>query len=440
MKKTFFSLLALCVSGLSAQAQWVQQPISFAPSSVPILIDAVDANTAWAVGTENQLGRTVNAGQTWTIANLPLIAGSEGVTSFSASNATTAWITVMGAFGPRIMKTTDAGQTWTTQGSGAVYNSPTSWPDLIYFFSSTEGVTIGDAVNSGGPLEMFRTIDGGVTWTPLTSSPAAQTDEYPMDTPPAVVGNNIWFMTTAGRVFHSPDKGLTWTAATVAPVTGSAPEPRTVAFRNAQNGMVCYLNTDNTSHLLYRTTDGGATWLPVTYGGPLHGIGLSAVPGTGSYVSTGADIDNNDQGSSVSRDNGQTWVALESTLNHINAEFLSPTVGWSGGFTGTVMQPTATMNRFNSTALATRTDAALQASLSVSPNPAVGGHFTLQASRGTSGAATVRVLDVAGRQVSQCQWAGTAPLALDLSAEPAGLYVLEVQGASGTARQKVVVQ
>ena len=150
-------------------------------------------------------------------------------------------------------------------------------------------------------------------------------------------------------------------------------------------------------------------------------------------------IGNGDQGSSYSRDNGQTWVSIENNLTHFITEFVSANVGWSASF-----NPTSTAtgaNRFSGTLLGNRPDAALQAGLTVSPNPAVGGRFALRAAGSTGNrAATVRVLDGTGRLVQQRAWASATPLDLDLSQQPAGLYLLELQSANGTARQKVVVQ
>ncbi|MGY3087612.1 photosystem II stability/assembly factor-like uncharacterized protein [Hymenobacter sp. UYAg731] len=447
MNKQLLSCLGLCLLGFTAQAQWVSQPVGFAADIVPFYIDAVDANTAWTVGTaigstylQPQVARTVNAGQNWTVSNLPIQAGaSEDFTGLSAISASTAWITTIlnNNAGGRILRTTDGGQTWTIQNNAGVYASARSYPDFIHFFSATEGVTVGDPLPGSSQMEMYLTTNGGLTWTPITTSPAAQVGEFPEPTPPAVVGNDIWFVSVKGRVFHSPDKGLTWTVATAVPNLNSN---ATLAFRDAQNGLLSTLDDAGTNHGLYRTTDGGTTWIPVTYAGPLHGAGLSIVPGTSQYVSAGSDLANGDQGSSFSRDNGQTWVALESTINHITTEFVSPTVGWSAGLQFKSTGVTGVVNRYSGTALATRTDASLQASLTVAPNPALGGRFTLQAARTTAGPATVRVLDVAGRLVQQQAWTSAAPLALDLSREPAGIYVLEVQAASGTARQKVVVQ
>lgn len=446
MKKIFLSTLGGCILSLSASAQWVAQPIGFTPGLTSSYLDAIDANAAWCLGAPlfstsyvaSQVAHTTNAGQSWTVSNLPAPGGNLAfATSLAASDANTAWITLKGINSPSlIFRTTDGGLNWTPQSSATVYGDVDSYPDLIYMFSASEGLTVGDPLKPLDPLEMYRTTDGGTTWTPVLNLPVTLQDEFPAASPPAVIGNNIWFATSVGRIFHSADKGLTWTAVTVDPTLNHA---TTVVFRDALSGLLCAGDDTSTAHQLYKTTDGGATWSPVSYTGPLHGLGLSAVPGTGLYVSGGVDLGNGDQGSSYSRDNGLTWIALENTYDHFITEFVSATVGWSASFNSN--SPVTGVNRFSGTLLANRADVALQAGLTAAPNPATGGRFALQAAHSTGNrAATVRVLDSTGRLVQELAWASATPLDLDLSRQPAGLYVLEVQSASGTARQKVVVQ
>ena len=447
MNKYFLSCLSLCLLVFTAQAQWVYRPInSLSPQAAPFFVDAIDATTAWGVSTGAntyvvpQLVRTTNAGQTWTVSTLPVQAAvQEDATALAAFNATTAWVTTtnVNGMGGRILRTIDGGLNWTTQSNTTVFGSPSSYPDLVRFFSATEGVVVGESISGTNSFEAYTTADAGQTWAPVSTMPALLPSENIITGAPAVVGSTVWFLTTGGRVFRSLDKGLTWTVSVIDP---NLTDPASIAFRDAQNGLVNVLDDGGgTNHLLFRTTNGGTTWAQVIYTGPLHGLGLSTVPGTDQYVSTGAELGNGDEGSSFTRDNGQTWVALENTLSHLGVEFVSPTAGWSGGFQ---TKPTGIMggiNRFSGTALATRTDAVLQASLTVAPNPALNGRFALQAPP-LVGTATVRVLDVAGRLVQTQPWASATPLALDLSREPAGIYILEVQAASGTARQKVVVQ
>jgi photosystem II stability/assembly factor-like uncharacterized protein len=449
MNKQFLSILGMCLLGFSAQAQWVSHPIGFASSElVPLYLDAVDANSAWAVGSSAfstayeppTAAHSTDGGLTWMVASLPVKASTiEDVTSLAAISATTAWVTTVeyNGVGGHLLQTTDGGQSWLPQGGTTTFADADSYPQFIRFFSVTSGVAVGEKIPGTSSFETYITTNAGQTWTPVANLPATLANENVVVLPPAVLGSNIWFATSQGRVFHSADMGQTWTVATVA---ANLLDPTALAFRDAQNGLLTVIDESGTNHELFRTTDGGATWAPLSYTGPLHGFALSPVPGTSQFVSTGADIGNGDQGSSVSRDNGQTWVSLENTVDHLAVEFLSPQVGWSTGIQASGTQLSSVGNRFTGNALATRTDAALQAGLTVSPNPAMGGRFTLQTARATGIAATVRVLDTTGRLVQQHAWNTAAPLALDLAQAPAGLYVLEVQGSSGTARQKVVVQ
>lgn len=444
MLKHFLFCLGLGLSTSAAHAQWVYQPISFASTqAAPLLFDAVDASAAWgiSVGAGSyvvpQVGRTTNAGQTWTVSNLPVQASaSEDATSLAASSATSAWVTTVNVNGTggRILHTTDGGVSWTVQSSTSVFGSAASYPSLIRFFSATEGVAVGSPLSATGVFEIYTTTNAGATWTRSLTAPPTLVNEGIIVTAPSVVGSTIWFATNTGRVFRSTDKGLTWTVALVTPNT----ELTNVLFRDAQNGLAMILDDNGTSHQLFRSTDGGINWASVAYTGPLHGAALSGVPGTSQYVSVGADLGNGDQGSSYSRDNGQTWVSINNTLNHLNVEFVSSAVGWSGGFQPNGTQFNGGAIRYSGTALATRTDVALQAGLQVAPNPAVGGYFTVQATTGHP--TSVRVIDATGRLVHQQPWPNAATLSLDLSREPVGLYVLEVQAPSGMARQKVVVQ
>lgn len=449
MKAVVLSLLGLCLSGFTAQAQWVNQPITFAnPVQGVVAVDAVDASTAWAIGDvldgnylAPQVARTTNGGQAWVVSNLPVNAAvREIVTGLSAPTPTTAWITTVridGA-GGRVLRTSDGGQTWTTIGANSIFTSANSYPNFVHFYSATEGIVGGENLTANSGFEVYRTTDGGQSWTPVTTPPT-EDDEYLATGLPTTKGNSIWLTTNDARVFRSSDRGQTWA---VSQISTSAIDPTGLAFQDEQNGLVSFLNDDSPNHQLFRTTNGGQTWTPVSYSGPLHGIGLATVPGTNQYVSTGADLDNGDAGSSYSRDGGQTWVALENTTNHLFAEFVSPTVGWSGSFRISNNDIVGNgVNRFASSVLSARTvDVALQASLQLTPNPAEGGHATLRTMRAFAGTAQVRVLDVTGRQVRHYTWAGSTPLSLDLSRETAGLYLLEVESASGTARQKLVVR
>ena len=146
----------------------------------------------------------------------------------------------------------------------------------------------------------------------------------------------------------------------------------------------------------------------------MRSIGLDKVPGTRTYVSTG--FGDFDAGSSYSTNDGQTWTAIESAINHALVDFVSPTVGWSGGLLvdadGDAVGGNG-VNKYTGQPLATNAALAAQLGLSTYPNPSPDGNFTVRAP-GLKTAATVRVLDGLGRQVLAQRWAAPqlAPLTL----------------------------
>jgi photosystem II stability/assembly factor-like uncharacterized protein len=453
MKKTVLLLTGLLLSGMGAQAQWLLQPASFRFDATPAYIDAVDANVAWAADYDylegygdRQVARTINGGATWTVSTIPNLVDGQEITGIAALSATTAVISVLDGNqgGGSLLKTTDGGATWTVRTTVGQFDNESSYPDLVTFFNATEGVAVGDPLPGNNSFEIYTTADAGSTWTrvPDAGLPAALPSEYGALgilgglLPPAVVGNSIRFISTEGRVFSSINKGLTWTVS-----TPGLPEIQSIAFRDVNNGLAMAIDqTGGPNHTLARTTDGGASWQVVNYTGPMHAIALDNVPGTSQFISVGIDLMNNDAGSSYSRDNGQTWVSIETTRSHASIDVASPTAAWSGAIndaTGTGLG----FYKLTSTVLSSTKDVVLQRGLSVFPNPSADGQFTVKLASGLSSEAQVTVFDALGRAVySRAAKAATPSLALDLSRQAAGVYTLQLQTASGTAQQKLVIQ
>ncbi|GGF10794.1 hypothetical protein GCM10011383_22500 [Hymenobacter cavernae] len=437
----------------AAQAQWVAQPIGFEDPEYTVVsgLKVIDNNVAWAAtsnidDTDGSLlpgyeyARTTDGGATWTTTEISALTIDEYSLGIFGVDANTAYVTVKDftSGSSRIIKTTDGGTTWATS---FTFSSQASIPVIVGFFNTNEGVCIGYPTTINGPFEIYTTSNAGVSWTRATNVPASLTPssssiEYVASVKPVVAGNSIWFVTGKNRIYYSSDKGKTWN---VSAPTSTNPL-QGLAFQDANNGLVIGLNAQNTSHTLLRTTDGGATWNNVSYTGPLHGYDISRVPGNGNYISVGVNIgsntsNNKDAGSSYSQDNGQTWIPLESTRNHIIVDAASPTAIWTGAFGPGVY-------KLNTTVLSTRQDAVLQRSLHVFPNPSADGQFTVQLGSGLRSAAQVSVLDALGRSVySQTVPAAANPnLAINLAQQAAGIYTLRVSSASGVAQQKLLLK
>lgn len=453
MKKLLLSLAGCLAFGLSAQAQWVLQPFSFAPADNLALLDAVDANTAWALSDgyfsgeyTNQVARTFDGGQNWTVLTIAQVdTDNEGIEALSAVSAATAWVATLGDNGGRVLKTTNGGSTWTVQSTPAMFSGPRSWPNAIHFFNASEGVVIGDPAVRNEPagrneaMEIYYTSDGGTTWTRSANVPIGTVNEFGTLTLPAVAGNSIWFTNTKGDIFRSTDKGVTWA------VTRSvgASEIEALAFRDERNGLALISDQKSTNHTLYRTTDGGVTWNRLSYTGALRGFALDNVPGTSNYISVGINFGNQDAGSSYSRDNGQTWTSVETSINHFNVDAAGPTAVWTGAIGGNSAGDPIGIGaaRLTSTVLPARAATAVLGA-SLSPNPSASGLFRVQwPTAAHTGTITLTVADALGREVQRrtLEAARASELSLDLSGEKAGVYQISLTSAAGVSHLRAQV-
>ena len=285
---------------------------------------------------------THDGGGTWhsqTIAGLD----SNWLTGVAATNANTAHAFGWNYFngGGNVFRSKDGGNTWQREAANA-YTDLASFPDVIKFFDARNGVIFGDPEN--GYFEIYTTSDGGDSWNRVPSNhipiPLANEEGflYFSDT----YSNTIWMITAhldnngviAGeRLLQSDDKGMNWYVRNASMPFNSSSD-NLIRFRNKSVG----LYKDNA--MLYRTTDGGTTWNKVNYSGTWFSHGIDNIPGTeGWWISTGG-IDNfyptnsaKGIGSSISYDDGNHWVTIDTAVNHTGVKMTSPVHGYSGGIT-----------------------------------------------------------------------------------------------------------
>ncbi|WP_191906952.1 T9SS type A sorting domain-containing protein [Adhaeribacter soli] len=427
LKRTLLLLIIICFS-ISARAQWASQTTGQVSNSQVLSISPVNNNVVWAITSANELLRTTNGGATWTVSSLIAATGFPmiEVNCITALDASTAWITTVEAGFPSasisgVFKTTDGGQTWTQQTIG--YNG-NSWPNMIHFFNSNDGVTMGDT--NGGYFEIYTTSNGGSTWSrvPLSNLPApdGNNDVGTGGDLYAVSGNTIWISVLGMRVLKSNDKGLHWTVANTG-LTQAGPNnlPLGLAFSDINNGLVL------ANSQLKRTTDGGQTWTTVNYTGPVK-FYLSNVPGaTNTYISTGPG-GTRPVGSSYSNDGGNTWISLENTIQHRLPRFYSPTSGWTGGVN--------TLYKFSSTVLGLN-DFSRVNSFFISPNPSTG-VFTI--TNPTNQPFRLEVFSSFGVSVLQQQGSRFGSTRLDLTAQPKGMYLVRIYSRGQIITKRIIIQ
>lgn len=254
-------------------------------------ISAVSHQIAWASGTHGTYLRTIDAGHTWTSAQVPdaTTLDFRAVVAFSADEA------FLMSAGPddqsRIYHTIDAGRHWQLQFTNT---NPKGFFDSMAFWDAKHGIVLGDPIpddsakGSTGkdvPGKLYFELlltDDGQTWhtIPPSQLPEAMEGEgafaasntciallYPKSLgPDASPWMNIWFATggKAARVFHSADHGKTWQVVDTPVLHG--PESAgifSIAFRDAMHGVIAggdYKNPNQNGPNLAFTADGGKTW------------------------------------------------------------------------------------------------------------------------------------------------------------------------------------
>ena len=213
-----------------------------------------------------------------------------GAASSIAVDPTNPNIVYLGTSGGGVWKTIDGGQNWTpltdNQASlaiGAVAVDPNN-PSTIYAgtggFAQVSYLTVG----------LLKSTDGGTTWT-LIRTPYTTGGQVPGFNQIAVQpGNsNVIMAATNSGLYRSQDGGQTW-AIVLYPV-GYSTQIKSIMF-DKKNPTVAYagLAADN-EPIVYKSTDAGATWNPIS------GTGSNSLP-TQSWVANIA-LDEDATGSAI---------------------------------------------------------------------------------------------------------------------------------------------
>jgi photosystem II stability/assembly factor-like uncharacterized protein len=261
---TMIALASLICSSIQTPA-WAQWQLQATLPGSPALtsVKAVSRDVAWTCSGNGSVYRTTDGGKTWNPTTKPAI--NAALLIIEALNATTAFVgSVRSDFSPgnsKIYRTTDGGQTWQL-----VYTAtgPASAWSCINFFDSQNGIAISDPVVAGGNFLIVKTADAGTTWAPVANLPDANPSEWTIINCFYFHDSlNGWFATapsapggTGGRIFRTTDGGNTWTGF----ASGNTAGVSGVTFISPLIGIRTAFDTPP---LLTRSVDGGQTWTAV---------------------------------------------------------------------------------------------------------------------------------------------------------------------------------
>ena len=293
--------------------------IAVAPSDPNIIyVGSGEADIRSSLGMGDGMYRSSDAGKTWQRAGL---THSQAIARIviDPHNSAIAYAAVLGkpyaASSQRgLFKTTDAGTTWnrvlyTDDKTGAIDVSLDPQNPSVVFAALWQ--TVRPAWNTYPPKDgpgsgLYKSTDGGSTWTHLTQGLPQHVGRIGVSVSPAnpqrVYARIDAKTASKGGIYRSDDAGATWHF-----MAGGLAQVRIwergwyfgEITADPKNPNVAYVMDTST----YRTTDGGATFTAIKGapgGDDYHSIWID--PNDTSHFILGSD-----QGSVISLDNAKTW-------------------------------------------------------------------------------------------------------------------------------------
>ena len=302
-------LLASAVAAAQPQSTWHSQ--TTAVTGRLRGVSAVSSRVAWASGANGTVLRTIDGGEHW---QPRPVTGAEKLDfrDVDAMSESVAYVLSIGAGeSSRVYKTIDGGANWTLQFAN---KDPKVFLDAMAFWDATRGIAFSDSVD--GRFVILTTVNGGQTWEriPADRMPPALTEEGAFaasGTNVAVLGRDrAWIGTSKSRVLRSSDAGRSWTIAETPLSKGQSAGIFSIAFRDAQHGVVVggdYRLESQAVDNAAITADGGITWTLV------RDRGLSGFRSVAAWVpgAAGTILALGPTGADWSTDDGASWTPLE---------------------------------------------------------------------------------------------------------------------------------
>lgn len=184
----------------------------------------------------------------------------------------------VGTAGGGVWRTTNSGATWQTTTDNVPSLTPTLFIGSVAVArSNTNVIYAGTGEASNSPLSFYgrgvlKSTDRGLTWQLLGTSvfdrkaiSSVQVDPTnPNNVYVAVAGGGANGTAGGNGVFRSTDGGLTWSNVTAAAIAGSVNQPFSDLVIDPTNPQILYaaIGAINGSALngVYKTTNGGASW------------------------------------------------------------------------------------------------------------------------------------------------------------------------------------
>lgn len=285
-------------------ANWyITSSVNYTPADIN-RIYFVDSTTGFASRGHNDILKTTDGGETWK--NIPNT--SDKIYSYYFLDKQNGYIA--GEHGV-IFKTTNGGDSWDWIGFQNGRYAETNIYD-IHFIDSTTGFAVGMYGR------IMKTMDGGKSWKPysITYNTIKQLKFITDHTAYGLVGNSF---------IKTTDDGKTWSNIGAPTPAGNT---RQFDFINENIGY-CIAGGDIGTYasMVYKTLDGGKTWIPTNKGSNILYDNLYAIDFTDQltgYASGGY----NGGATFKTIDGGNTWQQINS-ISFTQIQFVNLTIGFA---------------------------------------------------------------------------------------------------------------
>ena len=326
-------------------------------SGIVTSMDFNGENNGWLISSRGELIRTTNGGGSWSLSSITtnyireidfktndygIIVGEKGTVLVSADSGKS-WTNKhpLGSQEPNFFSFDNSGTFILAIGDAGVIsrslNGGNSWSrkDINLFHSKVEDIQFLDA-NIGfihaaeylgvNDIGIFKTTDGGVSWSPSESGisdPIAALE---------IVANNAAFASTDNSginyIYKSIDNGTQWLQVYAVDSTYKTSD---IYFLNSNIGWVLGEKE------IYKTTNGGTSWNIFQI--PSYHYGVTDI----FFINELRGFVTQPNGRLLKTfDGGLTWtVAITNTTERLNSiEFADENNGWVAGAHGTVLRTT----------------------------------------------------------------------------------------------------
>lgn len=402
---------------------------------------APDGLNGWVVSLDTALIlHTTDGGVTWTPQQVPPDTIGRKFWDVTCLDGTRAWTTGKhNLHAGEVLHTSDGGNYWFRQVAGF-----SKYGTRIAFYNANYGLSV------GGDGSLARTTDGGNLWEQVF------TDWYQAEYYGLSIVNqwDSWIcagwpdsiVTGQGYIVRTYDGGITWDTLNGYHASGYE-DFFDIHMFNVFEGIVVGGYDGTYEPIIWKTTDGGATWNPVS--APSNTFYLRAVDFVeqeGWAVGKSGTIIH-------TTDAGSTWTTQSSPCDTtlFDVDFRDHFHGLACGYNYILMTTDGGQN-WQHVGIEEH-DAAIPtaAALSANPNPFTSAttiRCTMQDAGYTIHDISICVYDAMGRQVKSLDhaswivdhesvvWDGTDDSGKRL---PAGIYFARIDSASGTRSQKLVL-